>query len=112
MALLPLRGLAHADMLVNGAGTPTPAAGAMLDSPCPMHAGMASETSGTATDVATLDHGVGCQLCGVCHSAMLPSMTPADVTGAAPAQPPQACDGLGAGLDVPDGLFRPPRAAA
>jgi hypothetical protein len=106
MALVPLRGMAHAGMILAGVATPLPVAAA--EAPCPMHA--AASAAVTITDDATPSHAASCQLCALCHAAAMPPLTLAEPLAGAPSPAPHTGAGLGAGLDGPDGLFKPPRA--
>lgn len=112
LALLPLRGMAHATMLA--AGAPHGGAAAMVQvdagAPCPMHAANANAGADASGHVsAQVPHAGGCQLCTLCHSAALPMALPACTDGAVPDAAPATLSSLGAGRLAPDGLFRPPR---
>lgn len=116
LALLPLRGMAHATMLAGG--VPQGVAALQVDTvsvmPCPMHASLADDVQ-AAVQAAT-DGAAGgspathsCQLCDLCHSAALPMALLSSAESALPDDAPVAAASLGAGRLAPDGLFRPPR---
>lgn len=116
LALLPLRGMAHATMLA--AGMPQGMAVLQLDAasgmPCPLHATVSDDALAAATpavDGATAEpqNAHSCQLCDLCHSAALPMAMLSSAEAALPDAAPAAGASLGAGRLAPDGLFRPPR---
>jgi hypothetical protein len=116
LALLPLRGMAHATMLASG--VPQGLAALQVDTasviPCPMHASVADAVQAA---VQPTPHGAAdespnmhsCQLCNLCHSAALPIALLSSADGALPDAAPVAVASLGAGRLAPDGLYRPPR---
>jgi hypothetical protein len=106
LALLPVRGMAHVSMLFAGMGTPPGVAAAADAAPC--HMGThADALADAATDPAP--HAGSCHLCAVCHSVALASLAMLDPAAPVPAPAPRSHAAIGAGLDGPDGLFRPPR---
>jgi hypothetical protein len=117
LALLPLRGMAHAVMLgagaSHGAVAVQPAGNA--PAPCPMHVAPTADDAAapaagaTATYPASATAGTCCHLCAVCHGAAMPTATVAAVGMDPPHVAPLGHDGPGAGRVAPDGLFRPPR---
>jgi hypothetical protein len=117
LALLPLRGMAHAVMV--GAGASHGAAAAQpvghAPAPCPMHAAPAADdpaapqADAAATAQANAMSGSCCHLCAVCHSAAMPAAAVATVGVNPPHVAPSVHGGPGAGRTTPDGLFRPPR---
>lgn len=111
LALLPLRGMAHAVMLGAGASHGAGLVQAAPDAaaPCPMHvAGPTGDAAAPAQDAGS-PASSGCHLCGVCHGVAMPSVAVAQFQGDPPRSVPTARLSLGAGRDAPDGLFRPPR---
>lgn len=121
MALLPIRGLAHAGMMFAGTSAP-PGVAATASAPCHLGASTAhahdaevvAQPAGhtaAGADGATerMPHAGSCHLCTVCHSVALASIVMIDAAAPVPATAPRSSAGIGAGLDGPDGLFRPPR---
>ncbi|WP_130433034.1 hypothetical protein [Rivibacter subsaxonicus] len=100
LALLPMRGFAHAVMLGTGAvgaSSVTQIAETVLP-PCHV----------AATDAQPAS--AGCQMCDLCHGVTAPASAPAAVAEPQPQAPPQSDSSLDAGRQQPDGPFRPPRA--
>jgi hypothetical protein len=117
LALLPLRGMAHAVMLGAGAshGAAAMQPADQAPAPCPMHAAPAADdpaapgTAAAETAPVSVVGGTGCHLCAVCHGVAMPAATVAAVGVNRPHVAPLGHDGPGAGRVAPDGLFRPPR---
>jgi hypothetical protein len=117
VALLPLRGMAHAVMLGSGAlhGPAAVQSAGDASTPCPMHAGspasvaVAPDAGAPSPQDPASPAGSGCHLCAVCHGVAMPAMAFAAFDAETPRSAPQAGHGLGAGRDAPDGLYRPPR---
>ena len=114
LALLPLRGMAHATMLATGSplGATAVAMDSATPSPCAMHGtDVAHPEAAPAHDGAAggSQYSHSCHLCALCHSAALPMALLADADDAVPDAAPAAPALLGAGRLGLDGLFRPPR---
>jgi len=104
IALMPIRGVAHAVMVGSGMSHGAAATAPSTVAPCAMH----SQPGEPANDSSPTLSGT-CQLCDVCHSVALPSPAADDTARGSSSDLPRAGLGLGAGRAALDGLFRPPR---
>ena len=114
LALLPLRGMAHAAMLATGSphGATAVVTDAASPSPCAMHGTDVAQPDATPVHDGAAggsQNSHSCHLCALCHSAALPMALLAEADDALPDAAPATPASLGAGRLGLDGLFRPPR---
>lgn len=107
LALIPLRGWAHGQMLVNPAATQAAAVS------LPHCHDAAAEADGIATPaqddaIEGGSHGA-CSLCAVCHAAGLPIDFPLGISAGVATHVLQAHPSPGLCKAWPRGVFRPPR---
>jgi hypothetical protein len=101
LALLPMRGFAHAVMVGTGAAS-TSSAAQLAETILPPCHGVAADAGQPSA--------AGCLMCDLCHGVAAPVAALVAAPQSLPQMAPLAGSTLGAGRQQPDGPFRPPRA--